>query len=413
MNMTCLHCGKKLGFFSRFKDTPFCSEDHLRIHQEELERALIERLGSKTAPPSRSLHDFAEDSPAPLQSMMGLEAALRTGEQDRQAIQEYREPELPPKLPAPAPEPPKPKQVKAPAPLQEDYLLVMPEPMPALDTATPLIPPSSFAMITQSDVCTPSIGFDGPQCGFSPESAEFEVDTQSLLLQDPHSATELPTAFGEGDFGEDRIKLPSKLNMHVDTEDFSALSDPIPLDYTPAQPVFKHTPLGGREAIDARIRLRYPYAASDVTSVWNTLPSSETPFTVTDSTEWAPIEPATPKALNHTGLLEANDSIGPIVKVPLSIQTLVRYDLDGADTEEFGNTLSVMARTLASDQSLATDCSAHHWNSRLALPAGSARRDFKPSWNVQRGSDRIAPVTFPSLFQLSPMLPPRPESMQG
>jgi hypothetical protein len=43
--MTCLYCGKKLGFFSRYKDTPFCSEDHLREHQTELEQALIERLG--------------------------------------------------------------------------------------------------------------------------------------------------------------------------------------------------------------------------------------------------------------------------------------------------------------------------------------------------------------------------------
>src|SRR5436190_2238140 len=45
--MTCLYCGKKLGFFSRYKDTPFCTEEHLRSHQDELERALLERLGSK------------------------------------------------------------------------------------------------------------------------------------------------------------------------------------------------------------------------------------------------------------------------------------------------------------------------------------------------------------------------------
>jgi hypothetical protein len=53
--MTCLYCGKKLGFFSRYKDTPFCSEEHLRLHQDEMERALMERLGSKiTAQNSRS-----------------------------------------------------------------------------------------------------------------------------------------------------------------------------------------------------------------------------------------------------------------------------------------------------------------------------------------------------------------------
>jgi hypothetical protein len=78
--MTCLYCGKKLGFFSRYKDTPFCSEEHLRTHQDELERALMERLGSKSTAPTKSLSDLANAPAAPLKSLLGLEAATRVPE---------------------------------------------------------------------------------------------------------------------------------------------------------------------------------------------------------------------------------------------------------------------------------------------------------------------------------------------
>lgn len=409
--MTCLYCGKKLGFFSRYKDTPFCSEEHLRIHQDELERALIERLGSKAPAPARSLSDLVEDPPAPLKSMLGLENAVRTASPPKPVGSDYKLPEPPPvveEVPPPAPKPP-----AEPAPLYEDFLFELPKPRQLIDVSKPLIPPSSFAIIVQADCCTPSLPDHAPQAGFAPSETEFEIETTSLGEAALEAQPPPPAAFEADGFGEPWVEIPNKTNLEVEM-DFNLAGDFVPLEYEAENSSLHGTAMGHREVIDPRIRLRYPYAASQVTSSWNTLPSFDEVVRWTEAEEWAPVEPVAPTLLeSHQDSKDEPAQVTPMLDVPLTIAALTNFNLESADTEDYGTSFYFAARNISPTDGLNTDCATQGWSASLYKPNGSIQKDFRPRWQTSRSADRVPPVSFPSLFQLGPVLPPRPESVAG
>jgi hypothetical protein len=40
----CLHCGKQLSLFQRFRDTSYCGDAHRDAHSDELNRRALSRL---------------------------------------------------------------------------------------------------------------------------------------------------------------------------------------------------------------------------------------------------------------------------------------------------------------------------------------------------------------------------------
>jgi len=402
--MTCLYCGKKLGFFSRYKDTPFCSEEHLRTHQDELERALIERLGSKAKAPVKSLNDLVNPpEPPPMRSLLGLEAATRMPAPTAAAPPA-------PEPPPPPPPPPAPKPPSEPAPLNEDYIFDYPNAAPALEVSRPLIPPASFAIIVQADCCTPNLHEFSRSLSFPRDEEEFTIAPEGLFASSALPVPELPPAEDEPFETSPDLRLPNTSGPSAAFE-YVLDSDILPLEYEATSTSLHHTALGQREEITPRPRFRFPYAASQVSSSWQLLPDAEEIFSFTSSEEWDPILPE-PGAIPNlsAGVVSQVPEIAASVEVPLTISALMRFDLDGADTEEFGDTLLVHARALAGNAPLATDCTSGDWQPQIHLPAAATRKDFRPSWRASRSNGYVPPVSFPSLFQLSPAMPPRPES---
>jgi hypothetical protein len=397
--MTCLYCGKKLGFFSRYKDTPFCSEEHLRIHQDELERALMERLGSKAKTPQKPLASLAEppaSAPTSTKSLLGLEDAVRP-------VQAIAPPPPPPPPPAPTPAaPPPPPEA---APLNEDFLFEMPAAQPALEASCPLIPPSSFAIIVQADCCTPQLALPLTGLNFPPADEEFLLEPAPL--DSPALAAALPDAHLAPLLEEATLPaLPGRSALHVEM-DFGLQGDIVPLDYETVLNTIGHSTLGHREEIPPRPRLRYPYAASQVSSVWNLLPQGDTTFAFTSSDEWDAVLPSAAAQLSASA--PESPQIPPSVAVPLTISALTRFQLDGAAEENPGDSLTVLARSLAATPALGPTAPGE-WQPALALPLSATSLHFQPRWQAARSSTHVPPVSFPSLFQLQPVLPPRPES---
>lgn len=413
--MTCLYCGKKLGFFSRYKDTPFCSEEHLRTHQDELEQALMERLGSKSTLPSKSLSSLANMQSPPLQSMLGVEAATRNTQPRLEALANtYPKPTK--AITAPPieskPEPIKAVQPSTPPPLHEDYLFKLPNALPALDISTPLIPPSSFAIIVQADCCTPISPDPSLNLQFPLDLTEFEIDTASLLRSVTFASPAKPALFNEEGFGEPWVELPNLPNFEAEI-DFDLTNGFQPLEYEAETSTISHTALGQRDEIIPRLRLRFPYAASEVSSLWSTLPSTDKTFTVSEATDWDPILPAATFSPQVDEPVAEAAKVAPHFDVPLSIGALAKFNLDAADSEDFGNSLSVIAKALSATAGISSDCTAGTWKSHVALPAGKTLKIQQTQWQPQRSSNRVPPMPFPSLFQLGPVLPPRPESSAG
>ncbi len=416
--MTCLYCGKKLGFFSRYKDTPFCSEEHLRTHQDELEQALMERLGSKSIiTPARSLNDLVNAEAAPTKSLLGLEAATRAPEAKPQAQQpepQKQTKKLPkvveeaPKAPAPPPANP------PPAPLHEEFLFQLPDAVAALSIETPLVPPASFAIIVQADCCTPSSPDHRNDFTFSLDVTEFEIDASSLVNTVTFIPPPQPNAFNEEGFGEPWVEFPTATEANLQLPfDLVVSSNPLPLEYEAVSTTLHHTALGQREEIEPRLRLRFPYAASQVTSSWNTLLSTELSFSITSADEWDPILPFSTPKLQIQSAPVAPTELSPFLDVPLTISAMTRLNLDAADAEDFGDSLAVFAQSLSANAALAADCAASYWAPTVALPRPAINLTVRPSWQPSRSADRVPPVPFPSLFQLGPVLPPRSESSAG
>ena len=425
--MTCLYCGKKLGFFSRYKDTPFCSEEHLRVHQDELERALMERLGSKSVTPARSLRslDSLVNEAPPLKSMVRPEAAARSLEpattakespkDSKQASDPQPRESKPKELKVAAPLPPEPVATPSappPPPLYEDYIIEMPSSRPALDARQPLIPPSSFAIIVQADCCTPSSPDPDLNLAFPLDTTEFEIDTSSLLRNCTFAAPELPAAYGEDGFGQDWSRLPVSVSSEPDS-DFALFGDIVPLEYDATSSLLQYNALGRRDELTPRIRLRFPYAASEVSSVWNELPFTDQSYPLSACSDWDPILPSASGQPRIQEPQATQPELTPPHKVKLSIQALANFTLDYAEQQDSSDSLVVLALSLSDSSGLSIDCASSSWAAKTMLPGPSTSWQARSNWQPVRSSDRVPPIPFPSLFQLGPVLPPRPESSAG
>lgn len=406
--MTCLYCGKKLGFFSRYKDTPFCSEEHLRTHQDVLERALMERLGSKAKTPAKPLKDLAEAEPPAVRSMFGLESSLRTPEPT---------PPPPVATPAapPAPEPPPaplkadPPRPSAPAPMNEDFLVELPHPAAALEPEKPLIPASAYAIIVQADCCTPQL----PPAP-APFSLPFEPDEfpiESAFNPVSTTAPAPPQPYTDQLFEDRKLKLPVSAPVPPSADSLEyPLGELVALEYDASLTPLAYSALGHRDAIAPRPRLRYPYAASQVSSTWNLLPVTEDTLPFTASDEWAPVLPAAQHTLEPGAALLADSHPSPVQELPLSIAALTGYSLAPASEENFGDSLAVYARTLSDRSGLGGSFSNGDWAPHIARPHAATQVLQHTRLLKTRHANRVPPIPFPSLFQLGPVLPPRPES---
>ena len=397
--MTCLYCGKKLGFFSRYKDTPFCSEEHVRVHQDELERALMDRLGSKSIVPARSLEALASESP-PLKSMISLESATRSLEPVAKA--------------APEPTPVATTIAPAPPPLYEDYLIRMPASRSALDTSQPFIPLSCFAIIVQADCCTPYSPEPNLNLAFPLETTEFEIDTSGLLAKCTFAPPALPVAFDEAGFSENGewLRLPASVSSRLDTG-VAIFGDSMPLEYSAATTLIHYNALGHRDELTPRIRHRYPYAASEISSAWNGLSLTGQTYRLSAASEWDPILPSAASLPKIEEPQASHQELAPQFDIPLSIRALANFKLDHAEQHDASDALAVLAFALSDSAGLTIDCASTTWAAKTILPGLSTSWQSSFNWQHLRASNRVPAVPFPSLFQLGPVLPPRPESSAG
>ncbi|MCX6611038.1 MAG: hypothetical protein NTW74_09350 [Acidobacteria bacterium] len=235
-----------------------------------------------------------------------------------------------------------------------------------------------------------------------------------MLSSVTFAAPPQPNAFEEEGFGEPWVELPTSTELTLELQsDFVVSGEPLPLDYEAVSTSLHHTAMGQRHEIEPRLRLRFPYAASQVTSSWTTLPATDLSFPVTGAEDWDPILPfSAPKLQIESAIAEPAD-LSPYVDVPLTISALTRLNLDAAEAEDFGDSLAVFAQSLSANAGIASDCAAGYWAPTVALPGPATKLTFRPSWQPYRSADRVPPVPFPSLFQLGPVLPPRPESSAG
>ncbi len=397
--MTCLYCGKKLGFFSRYKDTPFCSEEHVRVHQDELERALMDRLGSKSIVPARSLEALASEAP-PLKSMISLESATRSLEPVAKA--------------APEPTPVATTIAPAPPPLYEDYLIRMPASRSALDTSQPFIPLSCFAIIVQADCCTPYSPEPNLNLAFPLETTEFEIDTSGLLAKCTFAPPALPVAFDEAGFSENGewLRLPASVSSRLDTG-VAIFGDSMPLEYSAATTLIHYNALGHRDELTPRIRHRYPYAASEISSAWNGLPRTGQTYRLSAASDWDPILPSAASLPKIEEPQASHQELAPQFDIPLSIRALANFKLDHAEQHDASDALAVLAFALSDSAGLTIDCASTTWAAKTILPGLSTSWQSSFNWQNVRASNRVPAVPFPSLFQLGPVLPPRPESSAG
>lgn len=415
--MTCLYCGKKLGFFSRYKDTPFCSEEHLRSHQDELEHALMERLGSKAsnAPALRS------GGPVPISERpfgkgaveldvtanhpTTIAPALHQGERrehtDRDSSSRDNSNRDSSNRETATPR----QESPAPAPLCDEFFADFPQSVPALHVSKPLLPSSSFAIIVQADCCTPSTpDFEGRF--IMPLSTEdFDLESTSLPQSIFSSADSvMPPAHGAEAFGEPWLLFPDSGPLELETEFNPSLNlSPLEYDVLPDAPGCK--PLGQRDALVPRPRNRFPYAANELASPLNSLEAPILLFDLSAATDWDAIEPAavaspTPEPCATTA--------EPFTAIPLSIGVPDR-SLCVASAADASACLCFATHPLDGSAGLHLGCADDPWNAAPLLPIPATDRPLMRSWGRADCEDRVPPVPFPSLFQLGPVLPPRPE----
>lgn len=506
--MTCLYCGKKLGFFSRYKDTPFCSEEHLRAHQDEMERALMERLGSKisaqagqrelareeTAPqdtkPARgknrentpalnspshnssSHFDAPLDipqpsarlaSPAPNTSPNATpNATPRRGE-----VRNFPAPDAVTELaPIPAAERPIDKRslleslddgpiAAGPSAalskqqdkhqdkhqdgdpregnICQDFFESEHSAAPALDVTKPWFAPSSFAIIVQADFCTPTLP-DAPRA-FEPARVEdeFAFEAESAITAQPAPAeaqappaaeaaefdafyTGLPLASGAIPTGMPTIASLTGAPAQDIWEAFPVEESlfEIELDAPPAakQPGAKPLLLGGRPEVPMRPRHRYPYPGSDLGTRWNDRSDEFGIFPFTASDEWDGIEPAPYRNPLEDRVAAEKSEIQPQLEVQLSLSALCAQVIRESEETPFERDPESQPAVLLDAQAgLFSGAALGDWAMQAALPQGTSA--WQPHFRFPKSTPArpMPAVNFPSLFQLNPAMPPRPEGV--
>jgi hypothetical protein len=396
--MTCLHCSKKLGFFSRYKDTPFCSEEHLRAHQEELERALMERLGSKAKPTPKLLPDLFPAQPSSARSPRNSDSQTRL-ETTPSLPHPGPEAPLPPiaaasRLPAPAPPTAKPAPAPSEPPFSEDYLVELPRAAAALRPNQPHAPASAFSILLTAACYTPRTSSPKLDFNLACQAAPVAIESPFDPLSGDNSIQLEP--YLNEEHNNFNLKLHLKNYSHpapLSIEFF--LEEAIPLDYEPAISLLPHHALGERSAIPPRPRLRYPYAASELTSAANVLSLGSASVDVTFSSilSAAPPNPVSPldpspgpdTTADGAGRKEAS------LPVPLAgpLFSPAQVNLDS------------LSSSRAIDLRPKSCSGAFRWTALQPAPA----------LNPLPGPSYLPALSFPSAYQLGPKLPPRPESM--
>lgn len=483
--MTCLYCGKKLGFFSRYKDTPFCSEEHLRAHQDEMERALMERLGSKISAqsgqkelsrelpredaspletkPSRGKHREsapASDSPthfdAPLdvpQPSARLANASRRGE-----VRNFPSPEAPAELaPTPAAERPIDKRAlldgqDAPVVdhaaqrqnrhqdgdpregnICQDFFESEHEAASALEPAKPWFAPSTFAIIVQADFCTPTLPDLPAQYAPAPVEDEFQLELDDTAsAQTVHFDVPPPTPADAANFEA----LPAELPL-ISGAVPTGMPTIASLAGTPAQDIWEAFPideglfeielatpppakksgpavhlLGGRPELPMRPRHRYPYPGSDLNTRWQDRAEEFGTFPFTSSDEWGAIEPAPYRNVLEDGIQAEKSEIQPQLEVQLSLSALCAQVIAASEDAPFERDPDTQPVVLLTPQAgLYADAALGEWAMSPHLPA--AKTSWQPHFRFpkSRSARPMPAVNFPSLFQLNPAMPPRPEGV--
>jgi hypothetical protein len=409
--MTCLYCGKKLGFFTRYKDTPFCSEEHLRSHQDELERALMERLGSKAVAPPR---DKAKNAPVPVAERPLSKPAPGADQED---------------IVVPVHVPPDP------APLYEGFFLNIPDPLPVLEVDKPLFSPASFAIIVQADCCTPSTP-DAERMTVPPiEEADFDLTPDSIQAANVEFAASVPRPAGVDTFGEPWLFFPepSPKEILVETSEPDMEHELFDLNF---EAVLEHGDgglLGGRDFIPVRPRHRYPYAASEITSQMGHLAQEDSILPWTAAEEWDAVEPVREKQLVAEDRIVVDEQPNPLSIAALLLATRTGLDSAGSDSggvenaggaeraqsfqltqgpqQPYLSSEALDQRLLAAPAALGGSIPASAIEVSLVRPLGPTTWQPSSRWRGFQASRRITPVPFPSLFQVGSVLPPRPEVM--
>lgn len=481
--MTCLYCGKKLGFFSRYKDTPFCSEEHLRAHQDEMERALMERLGSKISAQSGQRDLAREETPgldakagrgksreaqpledrpkhfdAPLDvppPARGATSSPRRGEVrnfpnpdavhelaptpaaerpiDKRALMEGRNTPPPP---PPAPEPPAEKQTKRrddeprEGNICEDFFEGEHQAVPALDPTKPWLAPSTFAIIVQADFCTPSLPDVSLQ--FEPAPVEEEFTWQPDAAAPPALEAAPPAAAPAADFPGTDAALPQ-----ISGSAPTGMPTVASLAGSPSQDIWEAFPaednlfeigfnappaarqpgaslplLGGRPEVPLRPRHRYPYPGSDLQTRWNAQAHDFGALPFTSAEEWAPVEPQPHRNVLAEQIEAERAEIQPQLEVQLSLSALCAQVIREEDQTPFErDPQSQPLASLPATAGLYADSALGDWALTPSLPR--AATPWQPHFRFPHSAAArpMPAVNFPSLFQLNPAMPPRPEGV--
>lgn len=510
--MTCLYCGKKLGFFSRYKDTPFCSEEHLRAHQDEMERALMERLGSKISAqsgqrelareeslPPESKRDSKQESkrdssqepktgkgknrePLPVEegpahfaapldipqpSARLANASTRRGEVRNFPSTDAAAHEL---APIPAAERPidkrsllQDREAQAQAQAQaaeraaaerqtkkrddepregdicEDFFESEHQSIAALDATKPWFAPSTFAIIVQADFCTPSL----PEVQLSLQPAlvedEFTLEMDASAPEASNVAPPVPAS--EADFlgaaaalprasGGIPTGMPTVASLAGEPaqevwEAFPAEESLFELDFaTPPAIAAPSAPapankrpgalplLGARPEVPMRPRHRYPYPGSDLQTNWRDPSGELAVHSFTAAEEWGGVEPAPYRNALEDRIAAEKAEIQPQLEVQLSLSALcaqVIREENATPFERDPQTQPVLL--LPPNAGLYADSALGDWAASPSLPV--AATPWQPSFRFPKSTPaRSMPaVNFPSLFQLNPAMPPRPEGV--
>jgi hypothetical protein len=496
--MTCLYCGKKLGFFSRYKDTPFCSEEHLRAHQDEMERALMERLGSKisaqagqkemareeaaqpaTSPEAKTSRGRtreakpAEDSPrhfdapldippAPAPSARATGSSSRRGEvrnfPSSEAAQELA---LTPASERPIDKrallegrdiPPPEKQSEKPAErahkkrddepregnLCEDFFESDHQPIAALDPLKPAFAPSTFAIIVQADFCTPTL--PEAQLSFEPAPVEDEFEllmdaaapglletapptpanAEDFRAAAPHEHAELPRFSGATPTGMPTVASLAGAPAEDIWDAFPTEESLFELDFganlnagKPAQLSGQISgPLGGRPEIPVRTRHRFPYPGSNLHTSWTDRSDEFGVMSFTESSEWSPVEPGAYRNVLEDRIAAEKADIRPQLEVQLSLHALWAQVIHAESETAFERDPRTQpVRVLSPDAGVHVDSRIGDWAMAPHLPR--AATPWHPHFRFPKSNPArpMPAVNFPSLFQLNPAMPPRPEGV--
>ncbi len=501
--MTCLYCGKKLGFFSRYKDTPFCSDEHLRAHQDEMERALMERLGSKISAQAGQKELAREEAAGPPAITESKLARGRTREtkSDAESPRHFDAPlDIPPSPPAssrttasssrrgevrnfpaagdaahelaPTPASERPIDKRAllegrdtPPPekhsekhsekanerstkkrddepregnICEDFFESDHSPVAALDPAKPMFSPSTFAIIVQADFCTPSLPDAQLQFEPAPVEDEFELLLEAAapgLFEAPP-----PTPANAGDFraaGPSQIAELPRFSGSVPTgmptvaalagapaEDiwdaFPAEESLLDLDFGKAPsagpPAFHGgsllSLLGGRPEIPVRPRHRFPYPGSNLHTNWTDRSDEFGVMRFTESGEWDPVEPSPYRNVLEDRIAAEKADIRPQLEVQLSLQALWTQVIHTESETAFErDPQSQPVRLLGPEAGVYADSKLGDWAMAPHLPR--AATPWQPHFHFPKSNPArpMPAVNFPSLFQLNPAMPPRPEGV--